>query len=181
MTFNLGVNLYNLQDVVDLIAAKDANIANLVQSRGLLPQPPDSTWDQQFADVQNSYADARSRAQAVISDAKVIALGTSAWTYEPATNVFNDILSSLNVAYASQTPAPGSFDDLDARLRSNSQNIPIPPTPTLPQPSGENPEKWLADHGLDVPTWTLPSWVLWLGGGAAALFLANQARDLFRK
>lgn len=208
---------YNVGELEDLIAAKDTELQNeTAMYAGFAPKwvnldaPSFEAWTLQWATVQENYATARDAAQTEISEAKIgyaldDLMDATWYRNADATDEYNGILSALNPSFASNTPAPGSLDDLDARLRAAqiAQGITPPAGLAIPQPenptSGLNPTSWqgymtglgvklgLVDPAK-VPAGTpgtgkgapplIPTWIKWGTGIALGTYVLKTAKDI---
>lgn len=208
---NLSVQ-YNAGELSDLVAAKDVDLNNLnnayqqiVQQWKAADAPTQEKWDQDYQAMQAAYQSERSHDEhyiAILKDVPFSTLGSF-----DATTEYQDTLTALNATWAQNTPAPGSFDDLQKRLQAaySSLSAPYPGGEPIPQP---NPSY---DQGLDPTSWEgyatgfaawagfvnpanvppgtpgtpggpalIPSWLKWIGGGALGL-LAISTINSFRK
>lgn len=198
---------YTVGELEDLISGKDVTLINEQRARAALASAPDASWDGQFAGVQSAYASARAKAERGIDVARVGGALIPFYTYTSAdgTPEYQGILAAFNPSWASNTSAPGSFDDLDARLiqAAAAQNTPLPTPAPLPQPnmqndSGENPtgfDAYLTGAAYKLglvknpPPGTpgtggpngpplIPSWLKWVGGGALGLWTVSKLADI---
>jgi hypothetical protein len=197
-----GGRTYTIGEVKDFIAAKDVDLASNAAARAKLPTAPDGTWDAQWASMQSAYESARTAADLSMDLVRVadpIAL-VEGDDYD-GTPEYAKVAYSLNSSWASDTVAPGSFDDLVQRLTVafSAQNI-TPPTPApTPQPqndSGVNPNAWnayltglAAKLGIvnNPPPGTpgtqgappiIPTWLKWTAGGALGLFALDKITSI---
>ena len=192
---------YNVGELRELIAAKDVELANETAARAAFTGSPDPTWDGQWSAVQAAYQAARTKAERWIALTSLPLLGGDS---DDATGEYGALLFALNSSWATNTVAPGSFDDLSARLTvaAMQQNVPLPTPEPLPQPSmqndsGSNPDSFLgyltgaaAKLGLvsNPPPGTpgtqgapplIPTWIKWAGGGAAGVYVVSKLKEIF--
>ena len=196
---------YSVGELLDLLAAKDVEIANLTAQHAALAAQwassdpaASSAWASQFASVQDAYASAKASAQRYVEVVRVASLGiSSAAASADATGEYHDVLSALNPSWSTMTVAPGSLDDLTGRLTAAASTLgqKLPPGQPIPQPTsdtGINPTSGLgyltglgAKLGLvtDVPPGTPgtagapPLIPTWLKWGAAAAVVGAVALE----
>ena len=207
--------LYNVGELEDLIRAKDADMAGETKAyAAFAPEwvAADSAafiaWTDQWEALQKAYQAARDAADSEISSAKLgyvldDMMDPTWYRNADATAEYNGILLALNPGYTALTVAPGSFGDLDKRIKAaaNAQAIALP-TWTVPQPSnptsGLDPKSWqgyatgLAGKVGLVPANEIPPgtpgtpdgpslWPAWLtvaGGAAVVVYLVKSVKDL---
>ena len=210
-----GANtLYSIGELQDLIAAKTANTSgdvNAYQKLSAAWQASDaasaakwlSDWQAMIAKFNGAVSDANSAISLAQLQSKMT-LGIEPYTSFEGTTAYQEVLTALNPSWASGTKAPGSFDDLDARLQVAASTLGQTIAPiVIPQPqydSGLNPNSWqgyatgLASKlGLvnpaDVPPGTpggpkpndpplIPTWLKWCAGGGFALFVAAKVKEI---
>jgi hypothetical protein len=118
---------YSVAETKDLIAAKDADMAELAsQSPSMLSawraKDPAAAgaWEKDYAALKSRYGRARDTANAALGPSKYVPLPDSLITLGAVDNAYKGILNALNPAWTSHTNAPGSLGDLSARLGQGS-------------------------------------------------------------
>ena len=168
---------YNVGELEDLIRAKDADMAGETKSYAAFSPAwvaADSAafiaWTNDWDALQKAYQTARDAADREISTAKIgyaldDLMDATAYRDATATDEYEGILAALNPSWQSNTVAPGSFADLDRRIKAaaTSQAVTLPTWQT-PQP--QNPTS-----GLD-PT----SWQGYLAGAASKVGLIDASQ-----
>lgn len=198
---------YTMGELRDLLAAKDEDLRRLTVEHDAIGSAwshadvtGERAWANDFTKRLALYKSQRTFAGLDLDVAAVAPFGDSI----DATSRYEDVLTSLNADWKTNGSAPGSLDDLAARIGAAYASLAVAPPEwgPLPQPksdSGLNPTSWqgyltgaAAKVGLvkDPPPGTpgtgngapplIPTWLKWAGGGAAALFVAAQVKTLLR-
>lgn len=207
---------YDVGELQDLIKAKDADTSGdysgfqALQERWSVQDPTaEGQWLSDWNTMISAYNSAKAAAGAAVLEAKALAdlttFGLGSYTDMNATSHYNDVLTSLNSAALSNTVAPGSFDDLDGRLRTIAAQLQVPlaaniiPQPTPSFDSGLNPKSWegyVTGLGAklgwvdpaDVPPGTpgttggpplFPTWLKVSAGLALGAVIVAKVREVF--
>lgn len=127
--------LYTVAELKDLIAAKDADLANLAvltkqafQSWQTKDSNSANAWHNDYQSLLSRYATAKTQGASMAWSAFMPDSMT------PADDAYKGVLTAINPLWQSNTNAPGSLGDLNLRLAQGSQQALANPRP-IPQPS----------------------------------------------
>lgn len=151
---------YNAAELRELLAAKNVDLSNNEQAASAFETTwaasdagSAAMWWTDWATMRDAYNRAQDDANSYLSyvtNDESLAFGTTKDTDYDATASYSEVLTALNSSWQENTPAPGSFDDLVARLDAAMASLnyvsPVKPQP-IPQPnpandSGVNPTSW---------------------------------------
>lgn len=177
---------HSVAEVDDLIKAKDVDINDFATKRSSLSQPPDTSWDNDFAALQSRYTSAKNDyavQRAILVTGEFLVPNSMI----VAENSYQNILGALYNAPApaqtsgdptpiyTDTVLPGSFQDLANRMLSagvkvNETNIPQPnPNSDADQNALQTLNKLPVVGSKGVPWWVWPAVGVALAAGVGLI------------